>query len=201
MLFYWQHFLFFFQVVALDGRVRQESAGSRHLLLIHRAETSDLGKFMCYATNELGSAQRTLDMTHDDLSVAEGEDFVGSDDADQDAAEMSDDILDKIEGTAEALESFKQEVGVELRALKNLTAARSGEANGGTSVDLSIFADLERIQLELSRLREDYGKEIPQLLAFKRTSGDELQRLWDNVNELQVGQVYTASVVYTYGEG
>ncbi len=54
-----------------------------------------------------------------------------------------------------------------------------------SSFDVSVFADLERLQLELSRMQDNYNSEVGQLLEFRRKTADEVQRMWDSVNELQ----------------
>lgn len=48
-----------------------------------------------------------------------------------------------------------------------------------------MFSDLERIQLELSRLHSDYDTDVNRLSHFERSAKDDLLRLWDDVNELQ----------------
>ncbi len=49
-----------FQVVTLSSRVVTQRAGNRHLLVIHRVRSDDSATYMCYATNEFGSSQKTI---------------------------------------------------------------------------------------------------------------------------------------------
>ena len=59
------------EVVMLNDRITVETAGNRHILLIDRLRPDDLGTYMCYTINELGSAQKVLELTMEDLLLEE----------------------------------------------------------------------------------------------------------------------------------
>ncbi len=46
--------------MTLSSRVVTQRAGNRHLLVIHRVRSDDSATYMCYATNEFGSSQKTI---------------------------------------------------------------------------------------------------------------------------------------------
>ena len=54
-------------MVSLSGRVASQQAGNRHLLVIHRVRSDDSATYMCYATNELGSSQKTIQFEDHEL--------------------------------------------------------------------------------------------------------------------------------------
>ena len=53
-------FFQYLQVVTLSSRVVSQRAGNRHLLVVHRVRSDDTGVYMCYATNDMGSSQKTI---------------------------------------------------------------------------------------------------------------------------------------------
>lgn len=55
------------EVVQLDDRKTSENAGNRHILLINRLNQDDVGIYMCYTINELGSAQNIVEISAQDL--------------------------------------------------------------------------------------------------------------------------------------
>jgi hypothetical protein len=57
-------------VVSLSGRVVTQRAGNRYLLVIHRVRSDDAAVYMCYATNDLGSSQKTISFEDHDLTNA-----------------------------------------------------------------------------------------------------------------------------------
>ena len=61
------------EVVILDERVKTETAGNRHILLINRLRANDVASYMCYTINELGSAQETIEIKHEDIVNQEEE--------------------------------------------------------------------------------------------------------------------------------
>ena len=61
------------EVIKLNDRITAETAGKRHILLLDRLRSDDLGTYMCYTINELGSAQKVLELTVEDLLLEEEE--------------------------------------------------------------------------------------------------------------------------------
>ena len=59
------------EVIMLNDRITVETAGNRHILLIDRLRPEDLGTYMCYTINELGSAQDVLELTQNDMLLEE----------------------------------------------------------------------------------------------------------------------------------
>ena len=59
------------EVIKLNDRITAETAGKRHILLLDRLRSDDLGTYMCYTINELGSAQKVLELTMEDLLLEE----------------------------------------------------------------------------------------------------------------------------------
>lgn len=55
------------EVVQIDARVTSENAGSRHILLLKRIRSSDIGIYMCYIINDFGSSQKTVELTTVDI--------------------------------------------------------------------------------------------------------------------------------------
>ena len=60
-------------MIKLNDRITAETAGKRHILLLDRLRSDDLGTYMCYTINELGSAQKVLALTVEDLLLEEEE--------------------------------------------------------------------------------------------------------------------------------
>ena len=58
-------------MIKLNDRITAETAGKRHILLLDRLRSDDLGTYMCYTINELGSAQKVLELTAEDLLLEE----------------------------------------------------------------------------------------------------------------------------------
>ena len=58
-------------MIKLNDRITAETAGKRHILLLDRLRSDDLGTYMCYTINELGSAQKVLELTMEDLLLEE----------------------------------------------------------------------------------------------------------------------------------
>ena len=46
-----------------------QQAGNRHLLVGHRVRSDDSATYMCYATNELGSSQKTISFEDHELML------------------------------------------------------------------------------------------------------------------------------------
>ena len=50
-----------------SGRVEAQRAGTRHVLVIHNLQESDYGFYMCYATNSMGSVQKSVEISDEDI--------------------------------------------------------------------------------------------------------------------------------------
>jgi hypothetical protein len=46
-----------------DGRISKTKSGVRHTLTINRVRTDDSGRYICYAVNELGSSQTSIELS------------------------------------------------------------------------------------------------------------------------------------------
>ena len=46
-----------------DGRISHTMSGVRHTLTINRVRTDDSGRYICYAVNELGSSQTSIELS------------------------------------------------------------------------------------------------------------------------------------------
>ena len=46
-----------------DGRITNNQAGVRHTLTINRVRTDDSGRYICYAVNDLGSGQTSIELS------------------------------------------------------------------------------------------------------------------------------------------
>ena len=46
-----------------DGRISNTKSGVRHTLTINRVRTDDSGRYICYAVNELGSSQTSIELS------------------------------------------------------------------------------------------------------------------------------------------
>lgn len=46
-----------------DGRIIYAKSGVRHTLTINRVRTDDSGRYICYAVNDLGSSQTSIDLS------------------------------------------------------------------------------------------------------------------------------------------
>ena len=55
-----------------------------------------------------------------------------------------------------------------------------------SGLETSLLSDIERLELELRRI-ETFGQSgLQDLVESKRTTKQDIQRLWDTVNDLQV---------------
>ena len=119
------------EVVHLDDRITSEHAGNRHILLISRLRADDVATYMCYTINELGSAQKTVQIQHEDIteqSVFSASSLESTEE--QEINEEMDKEQDLENGMAaesenhwnmEFLESFKQKIESDINTLRNLT--------------------------------------------------------------------------------
>ena len=46
-----------------DDRISNTNSGVRHTLTINRVRTDDSGRYICYAVNELGSSQTSVELS------------------------------------------------------------------------------------------------------------------------------------------
>ena len=119
------------EVVHLDDRITSEHAGNRHILLISRLRADDVATYMCYTINELGSAQKTVQIQHEDIteqSVFSASSLESTEE--QEINEEMDKEQDLENGISaesenhwnmEFLESFKQKIESDINTLRNLT--------------------------------------------------------------------------------
>jgi hypothetical protein len=53
------------------------------------------------------------------------------------------------------------------------------------SLDVSIFSDIERLSQEFRQFQSTFGQNVRELTSFKASAADEMERLSENINELQ----------------
>ena len=53
------------------------------------------------------------------------------------------------------------------------------------SLDISIFSDIERLSQEFRQFQSTFGQNVRELTSFKASATDDMERLSENVNELQ----------------
>ena len=118
------------EVVHLDDRITSEHAGNRHILLISRLRADDVATYMCYTINELGSAQKTVQIQHEDITEQSVFSASLESTEEQEINEEMDKEQDLENGMAaesenhwnmEFLESFKQKIESDINTLRNLT--------------------------------------------------------------------------------
>lgn len=119
------------EVVHLDDRITSEQAGNRHILLISRLRADDVATYMCYTINELGSAQKTVQIQHEDITQQSFENTIEeSSETTQQETISNNEETDKETGmqqpqsenhSMEFLESFKQKIESDINTLRNLT--------------------------------------------------------------------------------
>ena len=54
-----------------DGRISNTKSGVRHTLTINRVRTDDSGRYICYAVNELGSSQTSIELSTETQDLLE----------------------------------------------------------------------------------------------------------------------------------
>ncbi|TRY70161.1 hypothetical protein TCAL_01222 [Tigriopus californicus] len=171
------------EVVELDDRVKATNAGSKYVLILEKVHNDDIGRYMCYATNHLGSSQRTLEVHLDDIETDRidlDNEKIPLDDADP----KMDAFQDSWTEEKLKLDQLRSTLMDEIQTMRNVSF-RVGQTQDPDTIDLSVFADLERLQAEISRLQDSYQQDMKVLRQFRLTSKDETQRVWDNINELQ----------------
>ena len=118
------------EVVHLDDRITSEHAGNRHILLISRLRADDVATYMCYTINELGSAQKTVQIQHEDITEQSVFSASLESTEEQEINEEMDKEQDLENGISaesenhwnmEFLESFKQKIESDINTLRNLT--------------------------------------------------------------------------------
>ena len=60
-----------------------------------------------------------------------------------------------------------------------------GSPTSSVNIEDSIWADLQRLQLQLRQFQSLSEGHMKEMNDFQRVAKDDFQRLWDNVNELQ----------------
>ena len=60
-----------------------------------------------------------------------------------------------------------------------------GSPTSSVNIEDSIWADLQRLQLQLRQFQSLSEGHMKETNDFQRVAKDDFQRLWDNVNELQ----------------
>ena len=53
------------------------------------------------------------------------------------------------------------------------------------TLESSLLSDMERLQLEMRRIETEGQARVEELLESKRATRQDVQRLWDSVNDLQ----------------
>ena len=179
------------EVLFPDERVNVSSAGTRHQVTIVRIRPSvDAGTYMCYSTNELGAAQDRIVVQEDNI-------FNGNYDLEKTRTDEASNAIDeallvdvqtRLDQYGEDIEDLRADVNIvrnETR-LSGFDSAASALAEGmNEDISLSLFADLERIQMQVARLGKTQEKEFRDMFNFRREAEDDLARIWDDVHELQ----------------
>ncbi len=230
--------VFLLQAILPNADVSLARAGSRHLLTVSGIMGSGAtGRYMCYATNNMGSAQRVVQVgfrsktcprtrpnclrgrwrqlqhtpnandscsgtlkrkrsvrgyasvflkgligdasyllrqeiciwvwscrinysiatqvTPDDLLLSA--ETKGDGDVEEDSEETLHERLEKAETI---LQDFRREIELKIKALQKPSRSETSANSSSSAIELSLFADLERLQLELVRLREVHDQEV-----------------------------------------
>ena len=104
--------------MSLTSGIGIHHAGSRHVLVFDRANNDHVGRYMCYATNELGSAQKVIHIELKDLVQGDQD----QEDFGVESGELKcHDLEKKMSMNKDNLEDFKRIMEVEIGALKNAT--------------------------------------------------------------------------------
>ena len=109
------------EVVHLDDRITSDQAGNRHILLISRLRADDLATYMCYTINELGSAQKTVQIQHEDITEQSGPLDEETNLAEVDEPTNANIPQEENHVGRELLEAFKQKIESDINTLRNLT--------------------------------------------------------------------------------
>ena len=100
-----------------------------------------------------------------------------------DVQELLEQYGDDIEGLRAAVETVRNET--RLASLNTVPSLVEAEEMTDIDISLSLFADLERIQMQVARLNKAHEKEFGELFKFRRSAEDNLAQMWDDVHELQ----------------
>lgn len=178
------------EVMFPDERVNVTAGGTRHQVTIVRVRPSvDAGTYMCYSTNDLGPAQDRIVVSEEDIS--NGNYDVEKNRADEDRNAMDEVLLVDVQGRLEQYGDDIDSLRAAVDTVRNETRLSGFDsvsklAEGmDTDISLSLFADLERIQMQVARLGKTHEKEFRDLFKFRREAEDDLSRMWDDVHELQ----------------
>ncbi len=160
------------EVVHLDDRITSEHAGNRHILLISRLRADDVATYMCYTINELGSAQKTVQIQHEDIteqsvfsastentiaSTAEQETIIEEVDKDQDETGIPVESENHW-NNMEFLESFKQKIESDINTLRNLTYRAISQSQSKSTSPLHTVFENHQKYLILQHSERSYPK-------------------------------------------
>ena len=178
------------EVLFPDERVNVSVGGTHHQVTVVRVRPSvDAGTYMCYSINEQGPAQARIVVSEEDISK-------GSHDLEKIRAEedrnaidevLLVDVQNRLEQYGADIENLRADVDIvrnETR-LSGFDSASTLAEGMDADISLSLFADLERIQMQVARLGKTHEKEFRDLFKFRREAEDDLARMWDDVHELQ----------------
>ena len=149
------------EVVHLDDRITSEHAGNRHILLISRLRADDVATYMCYTINELGSAQKTVQIQHEDITEQSVFSASLESTEEQEINEEMDKEQDLENGiwaesenhwNMEFLESFKQKIESDINTLRNLTYRAISQSKSTFSISShSAVFELHRIMSHFTK--------------------------------------------------
>jgi hypothetical protein len=111
-------------------------------------------------------------------------------------------LIAKTQTGQDMFNAFKLQVERDITTLRNLTykALYQSQAESSTSsVDDSVYTDIQRLHLELRQFQAVTEDNMETINKFKTTAKDVSQTLWDHVNELQeITNVTTRNIEYIY---
>ena len=177
------------EVLFPDERVSVSAGGTRHQVTVVRVRPSvDAGTYMCYSTNELGAAQDRIIVSEKDISGSshDVEKIRGAEGRD-DEEELLLDVEKRLEQYGEDIEKLRADVDTVRNETKSSSfdSASTSAVGMDEDISLSLFADLERVQMQVARLGKTQEKESRDIFEFRRAAEDDLARMWDDVHELQ----------------
>ena len=155
------------EVVHLDDRITSEHAGNRHILLISRLRADDVATYMCYTINELGSAQKTVQIQHEDITEQSVFSASLESTEEQEINEEMDKEQDLENGISaesenhwnmEFLESFKQKIESDINTLRNLTYRAISQSQSKSTSPLHTVFENHQKYLILQHSERSYPK-------------------------------------------
>jgi len=169
------------QVIKITGRIEAAHAGTRQMLIIHNIQAADYGSYMCYAKNSLGSDQKIAELKEEDKDNEHG--------IKDKNLQRNFKILNRnLHKDRKALIKFKSKMEKEIQSIKNelnLKKALEKNVKMEGSFEKAILADLERLDEQYRSIQTTFHTYQTKLQVLERSSQDESQRMWDNLNELQ----------------